>query len=279
MADALDGPLPVPRSLPAGEPMAVADYRRLVGVLEAVDRTADLRVFQERLVRALRSWFGYAGIAVLHGGTLREAIESGCGVQGGYSPRFLADYTARWVDADPFRTERARRLLTAADVVTLDEVAPDREYAERFLRSYGITGKVATMIDGGPAGVLYVGMAMRDTPHVPARDRAVLRALRRHLTPLAVEQLTRHREQMASRADWRLTPREWEVARLAAQGLTNRGIADHLFVGVDTVKKHLSRVLDETGCASHVELAARWRQWEHPSGARNGTATADIYSG
>ncbi|WP_261809043.1 LuxR C-terminal-related transcriptional regulator [Nonomuraea sp. C10] len=275
MADALDKPHPIPRSLPVGEPMAVADYRRLVGVVEAVDRATDLRVFQERLARALQSWFGYAGIAVLHGGTLREAVEGGCGVQGGYSRRFLDDYAARWADADPFRTERAHRLLMAAGVVTLNEVAPDHEYAERFLRPYGITGKVGAVIDGGPAGVLYVGMAVRDSPHVSARDLAVLRALRRHLAPLAVEQLRRHRERTAFRTDWHLTRREWEVARLAAQGLTNRQIADRLFVGVDTVKKHLTRVLDGTGCASRVHLAARWREWAGTGGVRNGTAPAD----
>ncbi|GAA4566550.1 helix-turn-helix transcriptional regulator [Planotetraspora kaengkrachanensis] len=260
MADALAGPLPVPRPLPAGEPMAVADYRRLVGVLEAVDRATDLSAFQERLVRALQTWFGYAGVAVLHGRTLQEAVGSGCGVQGGYSPRFLADYAARWMDADPFRTERACRLLTAAGVVTLDEVAQDREYAERFLRPYGITDKAGMLIDAGPAGVLYVGMAVRDTPQVSVRDLTVLRTLRRHLTPLAADQLARHREQATARAEWRLTPREWEVARLAAQGLTNQRIADRLFIGVDTVKKHLGRALDETGCASRVELAALWRQ-------------------
>ncbi|GAA4590296.1 hypothetical protein GCM10023194_46770 [Planotetraspora phitsanulokensis] len=258
--------------------MAVADYRRLVGVLEAVDRATDLREFQERLVRALQRWFGYAGIAVLHGGTLYEAVGSGCGVQGGYSPRFLADYAAHWAESDPFRTERACRLLTAAGVVTLDEVAQDREYAERFLRPYGITGKAGMVIDGGPAGVLYVGMAVRDTPQVSVRDLAVLRTLRRHLAPLAVEQLARHREQTASRSEWRLTPREWEVARLAAQGLTNQRIADRLFIGVDTVKKHLSRALEATGCASRVELAARWRRWERPGGVRNAAATADIHS-
>lgn len=260
MADALVGPQPVPRPLPAGEPMATADYRRLVGVLEAVDRAPGLRGFQEQLVRALQSWYGYAGVAVLHGDTLREAVEKGCGVQGGYSPRFLADYAARWADADPFRTERAHRLLMSAGVITLNEVAPDGEYGERFLRPHGISDKVGTVIDGGAAGVLYVGMAVRDSSHVPARDVAVLHTLRRHLAPLAVEQLTRHREQLALGTDWRLTPREWEVARLAAHGLTNQRIADRLFVGVDTVKKHLTRIFDETGCANRAQLASRWRE-------------------
>ena len=83
----------------------------------------------------------------------------------------------------------------------------------------------------------------------------MLRVLRRHLTPLAVEQLARNRSREASRGDWDLTPREWDVADLAAQGLTNRQIAARLFIGVDTVKKHLTRVLAATSCGSRTQLA------------------------
>jgi len=49
-----------------------------------------------------------------------------------------------------------------------------------------------------------------------------------------------------------------KVAELVAQGLTNRQIADKLFIGVDTVKKHLSRVLAAAGCTSRTLLAARY---------------------
>jgi DNA-binding CsgD family transcriptional regulator len=58
-------------------------------------------------------------------------------------------------------------------------------------------------------------------------------------------------------ATWHLTPREQDIAELAAKGLTNRHIADRLFISVDTVKKHLTRVFAETGCTSRAQLAAR----------------------
>ncbi|GII85064.1 hypothetical protein Ssi03_30540 [Sphaerisporangium siamense] len=258
--DAITGSPRGPRPLPDGEPMTAADYRRLVGVLESVDTAADLPEFRERLLLALRSWFGYAGVAVLHGDTLAAAIEEGCGIQGGYAPAFIAEYAARWRDLDPFRTERAYQRLLADGVVTLEELDPSGDYAERFLRPHGITDKAGMVVDGGPAGVIYVGIAIRDTPRVPARDLAVLRVLRRHLAPLAIDRLTRHRERLAARADWRLTPREWDVAALAAQGLTNQQIAARLFIGVDTVKKHLTRVLAETASTTRTELAARWHR-------------------
>ncbi|HEY1566931.1 MAG TPA: helix-turn-helix transcriptional regulator [Solirubrobacteraceae bacterium] len=114
------------------------------------------------------------------------------------------------------------------------------------------------VIDGAPEGVIYVGMSVQETSRVPERDLAVLGALRRHLAPFAVLLLTRHREHQAAMAAWRLTPREKEVAELAAKGLTNRQIARRLFITVDTVKKHLTRVFAETGCTSRAQLAARY---------------------
>jgi DNA-binding CsgD family transcriptional regulator len=54
-----------------------------------------------------------------------------------------------------------------------------------------------------------------------------------------------------------LTPREREVARLAAQGLTNRHIAQALVITEKTAANHLQRVLDKLGVHSRTRLAAR----------------------
>lgn len=54
-----------------------------------------------------------------------------------------------------------------------------------------------------------------------------------------------------------LTPREREVARLAAQGLTNRQIAEALVITEKTAANHLQRVLDKLDLHSRAQLAAR----------------------
>ncbi|WP_433200860.1 helix-turn-helix transcriptional regulator [Nocardia sp. CA-107356] len=258
MIDALTDPIRQPRPLPEGEPLSAEDHRRLIGVLESVDHAADLAEFRERLVRALQTWFGFVGVAVLHGNTLAETIRAGCGVQGGYTPEFMDEYTARWAESDPFRSASAADLLGSRGVVRLGEIDTDTAFVDQFLRPHGITDKAGMVVEAGSAGVLYVGVAVRDVPRVPDRDIAVLRTLRRHLAPLAIDQLTRDRAHRATRANWQLTPREWDVADLAAQGMTNRQIADRLFIGVDTVKKHLTRVLAETACTTRTQLALRY---------------------
>lgn len=52
-----------------------------------------------------------------------------------------------------------------------------------------------------------------------------------------------------------LTAREIEIVGLVAEGLPNREIADRLSISEQTVKNHLSRILDKLGLESRVELA------------------------
>ena len=54
-----------------------------------------------------------------------------------------------------------------------------------------------------------------------------------------------------------LTPREKEVARLAALGLTSREIGSELFIGPRTVETHLANVCTKLGLSSKRELVAR----------------------
>lgn len=267
MTIALPGPAPRPRPLPADEPLSPEDYRRVVGVVEAVDHVGDLAEFREHLVTALQSWFAFRGVTVLHGDTAAEALANGCGVRAGYSAEFLQTYTAEgWDREDPFRDEGFLRRLAEVGVLRLTDVAEGSRFRRRYLLPRGIADKAAMLIDAAPSGVLWVGLAVPDgVQQVPDRDLAVLRMLRRHLTPLVVEQLTRDRARRASRGDWDLTPREWDVADLAAQGLTNRQIAARLFIGVDTVKKHLTRVLAATSCGSRTQLAVLFTARDTPS--------------
>jgi LuxR family maltose regulon positive regulatory protein len=57
-----------------------------------------------------------------------------------------------------------------------------------------------------------------------------------------------------------LTARELEVLALLATGAPNQGIADQLFVSLDTVKKHVTHVLAKLSAVNRTEAVARARQ-------------------
>jgi DNA-binding NarL/FixJ family response regulator len=54
-----------------------------------------------------------------------------------------------------------------------------------------------------------------------------------------------------------LTPREMDVVRLVADGLTNEEVGVGLGVTSKTVEAHLGRIFDRTGVQSRTELATR----------------------
>jgi DNA-binding CsgD family transcriptional regulator len=62
-----------------------------------------------------------------------------------------------------------------------------------------------------------------------------------------------------------LTSREWEVAELVAQGLTNVAIAQQLFLSRATVATYVARLLDKLDATSRVRIAA-WVIERRPGG-------------
>lgn len=57
-----------------------------------------------------------------------------------------------------------------------------------------------------------------------------------------------------------LTPREIEVLGLLAEGLSNKEMAERLFVSENTVKTHCSRVFDKLGAGRRTQAVQRAKQ-------------------
>ena len=58
-----------------------------------------------------------------------------------------------------------------------------------------------------------------------------------------------------------LTVREKEVARLVAQGLRNKDIAECVGLSVETVKVYMGRIFMKTGFHSRTQLAVHPEEW------------------
>jgi DNA-binding CsgD family transcriptional regulator len=88
-----------------------------------------------------------------------------------------------------------------------------------------------------------------DGPDFSDREQMVLALLRPHLAELELAQRRRHTAPL-------LTPRQTELLRLVADGLTNRQVANRLFLSEGTVRRHLENIYERLGVTSRTAAAA-----------------------
>ena len=118
------------------------------------------------------------------------------------------------------------------------------EYVHQALRN-GAAGFL--LKDSGPA-LLIEAVRAADSGDALISPSITVRLLE-HLSPPA-----------PTGDDGGLSPRELEVVKLVAKGLTNAEIATQLFISIGTVKTHLGSVQAKLNARNRVEIAA-WA-WE-----------------
>lgn len=59
-----------------------------------------------------------------------------------------------------------------------------------------------------------------------------------------------------------ITPREFEILGLIAAGLSNREIADRVFVSENTVKTHVGRLFDKLGAKRRTQAVQIAKTWQ-----------------
>jgi two-component system, NarL family, response regulator LiaR len=158
-------------------------------------------------------------------------------------------------------------LAVQPDVVLLDLVMPGMDglaalegiRARRpetrvvVITSFGSSDQVLAAVRAGAAGYLLKDAEPQDI------DNAIRAAHRGEpvLHPAAAAVLMRQVDAPAPphRAEQVLTPRELEVLRLLARGMSNRELAAHLVVSEKTVKTHVSSVLAKLRLADRTQAA------------------------
>ncbi|MGW3124732.1 helix-turn-helix transcriptional regulator [Streptomyces sp. NPDC001123] len=158
-------------------------------------------------------------------------------------------------------TPWARGLLARCRALMADDDQAEAYYAE----SVELLGRTEVATEAARSHLLFGEWLRRRKRRGHARDH--LRTAHRMFTGMgAVAFAERARTELAATgervrthtasADRELTPREREVARLAAGGVTNADIAVRLFIGVSTVEYHLGKVFRKLGVTSRRQLTS-----------------------
>lgn len=156
------------------------------------------------------------------------------------------------------RSQGGYALGSGAPVVVDDLATESRFPKPSLLVDHGVTSGVSVVIDAkeGPFGTVGAHTARRRS--FGASDVAFLQVIASVLGMAA--QRERRRAQRTVLLG-RLTPREREVLRLAAQGLNNRDIAARLGIGYATVRRHVRGFIEKLDTRSKLEAAARARSY------------------
>ncbi|HVR42598.1 MAG TPA: response regulator transcription factor [Thermoanaerobaculia bacterium] len=119
---------------------------------------------------------------------------------------------------------------------------------QHFVRAY------PTEIYGGLVAVIFTAVgAYLGLRWTRRSERVVLREVRvRDHGPFVLDS--------EILAELGLTPREHEILGLIAQGLSNREIAERLFVSENTVKTHSSRLFEKMGVGRRTQAVRRGKE-------------------
>lgn len=135
-------------------------------------------------------------------------------------------------------TRRIRKVLPEAKVIVLTSFIDDE--------------KVYPVIEAGAFSYLL------KTSRAPEIVQAIQQAYRGQAvfeSQITDKIMTRMRGGSTELPHLQCTPREMEVLKLIGEGKSNQDIADELFIGIKTVKTHVSNVLSKLGVDDRTQAA------------------------
>lgn len=146
--------------------------------------------------------------------------------------------------------------LAATRTITTDPALAATKVV--MLTTYDLDEYLFSALRAGAAGFLLKGVSpeelIRAVREIAAGGSLLApSATRRLIAEFVDSQSDNHANHASRRQIERLTPRERDVLDLMAQGLSNSEIAEVLIVGDNTIKTHVSHILDKLDARDRVQ--------------------------
>ncbi len=171
----------------------------------------------------------------------------------GMPDAFTHAYEQTGIPIDPVLGSMRSTGLPCSTLSCLGDRWTHCQLYRRVSGKFGLTGFATLPLyrEDALAGILYLGAKTRENAARLALEG--LFTMSPHATRTSTRLMTLPQRHGA------LTPRENEVAHLAAEGLSNRDIAAALGNGEAAVRKHLKALNRHFGTSNRTAMSAAWR--------------------
>ena len=170
-------------------------------------------------------------------------------------------HLAARLEEESTRRERGPATVTGLLARAMVTDTDDRwDLVDKALRMVHSRGYVRPVLELGPTAAILLRSAVQQ-PRLSRESRLQAERILARMSPTDPGTASRETVPPPGVEDGvHLTDREREVLELLFQGMTNKGLARHLFVTVDTVKTHLKRIYAKLGVANRSQAVQRARE-------------------
>lgn len=224
--------------------LKVENYERILSFMD--DINVETPKFRKEVLFAFEDLFGIERMNFWLCDEQNNIIDP---VTNNISQDVTKDYLNNYLKEDPLLPDKVIHILPKRRVIVLTNDLPKTKYVNNdyfngFMRKNGLYDCTTLFLVKDHRVLGLLDFSLRNRKKLSQSEMMSLEILTRFLTERFHEHLSLQQSNLPANGV-ELTVREEEVLRYVQKGLSNKQIADLLFISVNTVKKHVQSLYDK----------------------------------